>query len=357
MELAEFRKRVSELERENESLRLRTTELVKALGERTDAEKRTTIAECLQHFNIHFHCRPGAKSEERRNVLRRVRCVVEHVRQDAFYSQIKKADVLHAIERSLPRSETEKSKRTVDIKRFFNLLCEPRPEDGLGFTTNPARNIKYLGPAALRKKRRSYLKARIFDDPQEILPRLDPYWRALFGTLCFAGLRLAEAAALQWSRVDQKKHLILVEPTEIYPELKSEVSERPIVPFKELWPILEAYAHEKPHETWVFPRPLAPNQTWFLEVCGTPKVNHLSRELSKALGKAGVEDTREPSRKARRYWETRLRSIGRTDLIQIMGGHSEKVGRDHYTNALIVVQGITDDAFLGDVEPMQKGNG
>ena len=97
----------------------------------------------------------------------------------------------------------------------------------------------------------------------------------------------------------------------------------------------------------MFPRPTYPGESWFLNVLSSAKPNHISRESSKALVAARMTETQAcgPQRHVRRYWETRLRSIGRTDLVAMMSGHSPQVGLNHYPVALQVVQKVTGDDF------------
>jgi integrase len=223
-------------------------------------------------------------------------------------------------------------------------LCLPRTRNGLGFVANPALGLHYLGPKALQRKRRNQGLVIAADDPSDLLPTLDPYWRALYATLCYTGLRVAELAALAWNRVDAPNRLIHVLPSPEYTELKSELSERSIKPFKELWPFLESYRSSTSGTGLIFPRPTS-CKSWFLAVDGQGKVNHLSRDLSRALKRAGLADIKEPGRRARRYWETRMRSIGRADLIPVMGGHTDAVGRDHYTDSKRIVASVAGDDF------------
>ena len=47
----------------------------------------------------------------------------------------------------------------------------------------------------------------------------------------------------------------------------------------------------------------------------------------KMMKGAGIER----ARRLRRYWETTMRSRGLGELIEAMGGHSDEVGKRHYT--------------------------
>ena len=158
---------------------------------------------------------------------------------------------------------------------------------------------------------------------------------------------MGEACGLEWVKVDFDRRVLSIQPSAEHPGLKTVSSERPIKPFRKLWPILAEWRANRLNERLVFPRPTSPGESWFLNVLGSAKPNHVSRELSQALVAAGMTKTQacEPQRRARRYWETRLRSIGRTDLVALMSGHSPQVGLDHYTDALQVVQKVTGDDF------------
>ena len=342
-----YRDKNEELESEKRKLEGQVAVLLKASGERSEAERSTSVRKCWERFEERFQCRIGSQGQERRNVLRRIKCVLESLGWERKYASIERADLERAVKASKPISETEESKRTVDLKRFFKFLCLPTAQDGLGFINNPAVTLQYLSPKELQRRRRARGLVVTADNPDDILPKLDIYWRALYGTLCFAGLRLSEIAALLWDRIDFDRRIISVLPTLEYDHTKSVLSERPIKPLKKLWPILEEFKAVRLNEKLVFPRPLEPKESWFLEVIGAPKVNHLSRELSKALVKAGwtKERAEEPQRRARRYWETYMRSINRTDLIELMGGHTNAVGRDHYTDSLKVVEKVSGEDF------------
>ncbi|GMV84005.1 MAG: hypothetical protein AMXMBFR7_51890 [Planctomycetota bacterium] len=57
------------------------------------------------------------------------------------------------------------------------------------------------------------------------------------------------------------------------------------------------------------------------------------------------EEAKEPQRRTRRYWESRMRSVGRTDMIEAMGGHSREVGFDHYADLFKVVEALKGEDF------------
>ena len=122
--------------------------------------------------------------------------------------------MIKAIEDSQPRTEAEKSKRASNIKRFFKFICLPQAEDGLGFSTNPAASLEYLGLQRLQRLRRNANgDVAIFPEPEKVLPLLDIYWRTLLGVMVYGGLRLAETAALTWGRIDFKRRIMVANTT------------------------------------------------------------------------------------------------------------------------------------------------
>ncbi|HLX61695.1 MAG TPA: hypothetical protein VKX17_10480 [Planctomycetota bacterium] len=204
---------VDELSRENKRLRDQVESLLKATGMRGEAERNATMEGCWKRFEERFQCRMGSQKQERRNVLRRAKLVVEKIGWKTVYGSIEKADIEKAIDATKPVSETERSKRSVDIKRFFKFLCRPKAEDGFGFLNNPAQTLEYLSPKVLQRRRRGKGLVIAAGDPKELLPKLPLYWRTLYATLCYAGLRMAEAAALRWDRINFEKRVIGVLPT------------------------------------------------------------------------------------------------------------------------------------------------
>ncbi|MEI6236872.1 MAG: tyrosine-type recombinase/integrase, partial [Planctomycetota bacterium] len=70
----------------------------------------------------------------------------------------------------------------------------------------------------------------------------------------YAGLRRGEAAGLTWDAVDFENRIIHVRANKFYQQLKTELSERPVPPFQELWKILEEHRKAVTHPELVFPR-------------------------------------------------------------------------------------------------------
>ncbi|MCY3018556.1 MAG: hypothetical protein NTW87_05940 [Planctomycetota bacterium] len=407
----------------------------KATGAQTAEQKSLTLDECFEHFKAHVTCRT---ENARYALLRRVRVVLEAIGMKTRHSVLTRKAIADAIARSKPGSETEALYRARDIRRFFRLLSWPRASDGLGLM-NPADALTVGSQITLQRKRQQEGKIEILD-PATLLKidSLSLYWKALIAVLGYGGLRLAEAAALEWDRLDFQKGIIKVRPTALYPQLKSFMSARDVKPFAELWDHLTEYRKSARHSVLVFDHPLAGSPTWFrsdwfllagartpaeasrgvdpelgrlfgaahairkktkrgvVEIktvsCGgvpyrlmqtaesvrlykgEPTASDLSGALSGAIGEAlgmpcklkngrsvivrtvrekngryllrldsgqalkvskhdvvSIERPKEPARRLRRYWETTMRQKGLGDLIEAMGGHSDEVGKAHYT--------------------------
>jgi len=95
-----------------------------------------------------------------------------------------------------------------------------------------------LNETASRRARGAFVTA---GDPTDIMPKLPLYWRAFYATLRYAGLCMGEACGLEWVKVDLDRRVLSIQPSAEHPGLKSVSSERPIKPFRELWPILEEW--------------------------------------------------------------------------------------------------------------------
>ena len=341
-----LQKRCDDLAGERDDYRRQLDELVKRSGEKSKHDYEISIEQGWQQFEKRFKLRKHSPLE-RANVMRRVKCVLEKLGMSRSFGELKLADIEDAITASLPVSEAERSKRSSDIKRFFRFCCQAEEANGMGVSKDPSTLLKYLTPKQLQRLRRRAGMVVAADDPAEILPALELYWRALYATLCYTGMRVSECASLMWGRIDAENKIMSVLESEVKEDLKNERSSRAIRPFKEIWPIIELYksslaAPPEPKDL-VFPRP-SNGKSWFL---ASGKINHFTRGLTRALVRADMSDAdaEEPGRRARRYWETRMRSIGRTDLIAVMGGHDAGIGLDHYTDTIKVVQAVTGPEF------------
>ena len=345
-EFASLQKTCNEVTGERDDLKRQLGELVKRAGEKSKHDYEITIDQGWQQFERRFKLRKES-TLERANVMRRVKCVLEKLGMSRTFGELKLANIEDAITASEPISEAEKSKRSSDIKRFFRFCCLAEEANGLGISKDPSAFLKYMTPKQLQRLRRRAGMVVAADDPADILPKLELYWRALYATLCYTGTRVSECASLMWDRIDAETKIVSVLESDVKADLKNEHSFRAIRPFKELWPILTEYkaslATPPVTESLAFPRP-SNGKSWFL---ASGKINHFTRGLTRALIRAGMseDDAEEPGRRARRYWETRMRSIGRTDLIAVMSGHDPKIGFDHYTESLKVVKAVSGPEF------------
>lgn len=305
--------------------------VIRQSGQRAEAEKKATLQSCFDHFEATFRCRNGSQ-EERAHVIRRIKSVLDQIGWERSYATVTKINLEAAIEASKPVSETERSKRTKDIRRFFKYLCMPANEGGLGFSLAmiPVQTLTPKSPSAIQRDRRRRGLIGILD-PKPIISdaTLGLYWRALVAVLGYAGLRLSEAAGLEWDCIDFEAGLIHVRATGIHAELKSEMSHRDVRPFAEVWPVLREYKGLARHKKIVFDRVHETDETWFKLYKGKARVISLPKRLSEVLSKRVTGG--ETALRLRRFWETTMRSKGYGGLIEAMGGHSKEVGAAHYT--------------------------
>lgn len=322
---------LGEEKRKNEILTAQLESVVRYSGERNEAEKKATVQSCFDHFEKTFRCRNGSQ-EERGQVIRRIKIVLEHVGWARSYATITKVDLEAALDASNPVSETERSKRTKDIRRFFRHLCLPASEGGRGFSLAMilVQTLTPKSPGAIQRDRRRKGLIKILD-PKPIVDdeTLSLYWRTLVGVLGFGGLRLSEAAGLEWDCIDFEARLIRIRETTIHKDLKSDMSHRDVRPFDEIWSILTDYKKVARHKKIVFDRVHKTDESWFKMYKGKSRAISLPKRLSEVLGKRVTGG--EIARRLRRYWETTMRTKGYGGLIEAMGGHSKEVGAAHYT--------------------------
>lgn len=319
--------------------------LRKALGDRSEEEKALTLWECYFHAYFHLPMREGAKNTGRFTILRRAGAVLEALGLDRPYASITKDEVIQAVTDSGADSDFERYARKQSIKRVFSFLCKPENEDGLGFSTNPAANMVVGSISTIQKKKQGRGEIEIID-PLPFLDKLQTYEKAMTACLAFAGLRLAECAALTWELVDFKNQIIRMRATEHYPELKNFHSYRDIRPFQNLWPILRELKALKLHDVLCFPRQYQPSaikrkrtrETWFDLHHGDIKVIELSNYFRDRLEDQTGLKFQESARRMRRFWETTMRAKGLGHLIGPMGAHENKVGLAHYTEFKTVVE-------------------
>jgi len=330
-------KKISELEAQKEGL-------IKATGAETEETQGITLEACLVHFKKHVSC----KSEDaKENLLRRVEVVIEKLGFSTKHSAVTKKMIVDKVKEIDPdvdgKRSTEATYKLRDIKRFFTLLSFDRSSDGLGLA-NPAAAIK---PGMAKPSGNVDVL-----DPLEIgkLKDLSQYWKAFAACCGLAGMRLAEAASLEWSMLDEKKKIIRLRKTKHYPDLKNEVSERDIKPFPNFWKIVEAHQKSATHKDLVFPRlwnsdePATnrrfknkDNETWFEQRADKARAINLPGALADALKAAGFEREK-PALSLRHFWVTTMESKGLGDLLDSMAGNSARVRQKHYMNHKLIVE-------------------
>ena len=232
--------------RENERLKSVIERMGRTMGEKSDDEKKLKVGECLKHFEKTFRVQEGVSEGQRDDVLRRVKVVLEKLGHEKHYVRITENDLIAAVTASGPKTLRERSKRIQYIKRFCTWLCRSPEKGGLGFVGNPGSDLKAEGEKAIQAKRRATGKVSTLD-PKPLMGKLPLYWRTFLAVMGYAGLRRGEAAGLTWDAVDFENRIIHVRANKFYQQLKTELSERPVPPFQELWKILEDHRKAVTH--------------------------------------------------------------------------------------------------------------
>ena len=330
-------------QQENEKLRAVIAGMNEHVGAQAHFGQTITLQQCFEHFKKHTtSSSQGARDE----LMRRVGAAVKLLGPETKHAAITKSMIEDAINGTKKKpvtgySETEKPRILKEARRFFRELSYPKASDGLGLV-NPAVKIKI-----------EQAKIKVVTlDPRPILenPTLPLYWKTLVACIGYGGFRLAESASLEWDRIADG--IIAVRATEIYPELKSAMSERDVRPFDDLFPWLEKLKAERGGVGLLFPRvnarrprrkkaKTAQAKTWFRMVKDKPNAGDLSGALADALNKAKPKDAPKFEKSAlrlRHFWETSMRERGLGHLIEAMGGHSDEVGKKHYTKFQQVVK-------------------
>ena len=322
--------------------------MIREVGSRSHQASTITLEDCVAHWKRHIIC----KSERARaDVFRRVDAVLAEIeiRTDegvliskginSKHCEVTQKSLTDAVTRLVKdRGATEHKYKLRDAKRFFRDVSLPTMANGLGLQ-NPAAGIKPGTPK---------IGAKETLDAKKICKnkRLSAYWRMLAASMGYAGCRLSEAARLEWDMIDEKKQIINLKPTRYYPEFKNLISPRVIRPFKQFWTIYREYKRQARHEVVLFDRPREKpptvgdkdNPTWFeMRDDKLTAGITLPGVFSEALELAGMKSP-EPSRRLRRWWETRMRSKGLGHLIEHMGGHSDEVGLRSYANDAEIVR-------------------
>ena len=342
---------LAKAKRDNARLEARVSDLLRLLDEKSDAERRTPLSYCLKQFKLNYTPKKAdAKPDYKPEVLRRVEVVVNALGLDQPYGSITMPFISRALSEMKTKqggliSEAEKSKRAADARIFFGWCCRSKEGGGLGFVKNPTLDLRSLTPRQLQKKRQAKGQVVVALEPKEILPKMpDLRWRTFYAVCCYTGGRAAEVAALSWERIEDDKKLISFWPLpdQGYESLKNDISERCLVPFAEIWPYLNAYKATFSEPKGLLFRQNNGKSYFRLKGKKRGRLNHVSKWLSRNLKKAGVEDAKEPNRRTRRYWENRMRSEGKADLIPVFGGHSTEMGLSHYTNSRTVAETVLE---------------
>lgn len=293
--------------------------IAKASGEQLGGKRRITLSECVDHFEKNVVCKTErAKSD----LMRRVRTVVGNIGEGRLHSEIVIRDVVDACKKNVSNANEEKY-RLRDIKRFFKTLSFDRASGGLGLP-DPSLAIKPGTPTP-------GLNETL--DPVPLLgdKALSPYWKMLVAALGLAGMRLSEAASLEWGMLDEKEGIVRLRASRQYPSLKNSVSERDIKPFEQFWECVREYRKVARHSRFLFDRTVNGEQTdWFEDREGKKVAVNLPGAFREALEEATGRTFEEPSRRLRRFWETEMRKRGLSSLVSASSGHSDKVGRRHY---------------------------
>ena len=344
LDIRELTVKVNKRDKKIEELQHQIDGLVKATGKDIEGKKGLTLQQCLTHFENHVIC---SSERAKTDLVRRVKSVLESLGMDTVHSSLNMKQILDACNKV--ENTNEKKYRLRDAKRFFTLLSFPPASNGLGLV-NPAAAIKPGQPEAGDNETLN---------PELLIEnaKLSNYWKAFTASLGFAGLRLSEAASLEWGMIDEKTGLIHLRATAHYPKLKNEISERDVKPFTEFFEVLPSLKRESLHETLIFPRPLTgnetknkDNETWFEMRDDKPAAINLSGAFIEALKEATGATYEEPARRLRRWWETTMRMKGLSSVIEAMGGHSVQIGKKHYENHADVVHA----AKVGRAKPKKK---
>src|ERR1043165_8504496 len=319
--------------REVERLQALVDRLNRTFGERSEAERKTLVGDCLKRFEKNYRVREGVSEAQQDDIIRRVKLVVGKLGLENQYGKLTEIDFVKAVTDTDPKSLRERARRIQAVRTFCQWLCRSRERGGMGFVANPVAELKPESDKKIQSKRRAEGLVSTLD-PKAVMESLSDYWKTFVAVLGYAGLRRGEAAGLTWDAVDFTAHVIHVRANRFYPRLKSEASERPIPAFPELWPILGNYKKARGHPELVFPRlnwEKWENPCWLVPYKGRVKAYDLTSELADAFDNAKLSE-KEPCRRLRRYWETRMRSEGYGQFVAQHAGHSDQVGASHYSD-------------------------
>lgn len=285
----------------------------------SNAEQKTvTLTECFAHFKANVSC----KSERAKtDLVRRVESVLGEIGLNRTHASV----TMKMVHDACKTANTANEHRLRDAKRFFTLLSHPAQAGGMRLV-NPASAIK---PGTPEPGDNEIL------NPLPLLKheKLAEYWKALVACLGLAGLRLSEAASLEWKMLDEAAGIVRLRATKHYPALKNNVSERDI----KFWKYMTTYKKVARHDELIFDRPISEkatinkkNPTWFEMRDDQPTAVNLPREFIEALKDSTGETYEEPARRLRRFWDTQMESLGFGHLISKTGGHSRETAKKHY---------------------------
>lgn len=300
------------------------SELQDSLGKGSDQENRTSLKQLHQWFKEHFN----AKSERQTNeVVKRCERVCEIIGMDKKLVEITQDMVLKACNKH-DGADNEKQTRRQHIKRMFDFCFRSTRAGGLGYRQNPCEDMLVGDKVA---------GANEVLDPKDVLPKIDGvYLRSVIAMFSYAGLRPSDLARLKWNDIDEKNGIITIRED----ATKTEQA-RFVKPFPNVWKHLKAYKEiaftSEPDEI-AFTRPNSAD-TWLIG--GEDKNEDGSGQncLSDWIKKQPVtKDITEPSRKLRRWYQTRMEELGFGELAAWMSGHSPDVANKNYTNWLRVAK-------------------
>ena len=315
-------KRVAELEAHN-------LEMQQASGARSIKEKQTPLSACIEHFEKNY--RGKAKKETTDDCFRRVRQVAEAIGVEKSFSTITMHMVEDAVVTSnVKKNEGEAFKRRQAAKRFFTFLSRPVNEGGLGFSSNPAKNM-YVGSIGTVQKENVRKHGILIQDPADWIKieGLSSFHRAAFAVLGYAGVRLSELAGLKWDDIDFTAKIIRIKPNEIKTSVKTHDSRRLIKPFGNVWTILKEWKDLGAGKGFVFVRP-SNGQHWFEMYKGEARCIALTHFLRDELERRKVKVFDKPAKRLRAFWSTQMAAKDYGQFESIMGSHSAKTAAAHY---------------------------
>lgn len=331
--IEELRTENETLKREVERLKAAAAKSQQALGERTVAEKTSSLEECLDFWKMHFK---ATSANQTHHTKRRATSVMELVGFKKPIGSITKADLEKAID-ATGAVDFERTKIIQAVKRFFKDLTKPTEENGKGFTVNPAANITAEAVNTIQSRKIRQEDSVPIIDPRELLKLpLTDYMKACIAVIGFGGLRVSEAAGLRWKDVSFADGTLKVRANPMKTDTKTEISYRLAKPFENVWTYLKKLKAEKRSEEFVFPKYDDAKKMWFHQQklvvkCTLPKVIKDEVDAAGGTGKAYALSMR-------RWWSTTMQEKGFADLESITGGHDKGTARNFYANRESIVK-------------------